>query len=79
MRAQPQHPATTTLLHITDILQTNGNYLEAIKCLHAALASKEAPQVEVAIRVRLALLLMHHTHNLHEARQHLERAVCVVC
>lgn len=72
---QPQHPATATLLHIASILEDQQNHCEAIKCLVAALTSQEAPQVEVAIRVRLATLLIRHTHNLTEARQHLERAV----
>ena len=53
--------------------------VQAIECLEAALHSKSAlPAAEAAIRLQLSQLLLAHTHNVHEARQHLERAVCSI-
>lgn len=51
--------------------------VQAIKC-HTALCSggKQLPSIEVQSQIALARLLIAHTHNVHEARQRLERAVC---
>ncbi len=53
-----------------------GNWPLAAKCNEAVLGSGgELPHTEAATRLRLARLLLRHTHNVHEARQQLERAV----
>lgn len=51
---------------------------QALKC-HTALCmgGKEVPIVEARSRLALAKLLLQHTHNAVDARQHLERAVCI--
>lgn len=51
--------------------------MQAIKC-HMALCQggAEVPVVEAESQLHLAELLLDHTHDVYEARQHLERAVC---
>ena len=52
--------------------------MQAIKCflavLHAA-GGRQLPAAEASVRLQLATLLLDHTHNVAEARQHLEQAV----
>ena len=48
---------------------------EAAQCLMAALSLAPPPRVEARARLELGLLLFHHTHNLSEAKEHLDKAV----
>ena len=48
--------------------------LQAIKCLEAAAGADFLPQVEAEARANLGLMLMRYTHNVREARVHLEKA-----
>lgn len=52
---------------------------QALKC-HTALCmgGTEVPLVEARSQLSLSRLLLQHTHNAGDARQHLERAVCAV-
>lgn len=56
--------------------QVHRNIPTAIKCLETAVASGLSllPLAEVRTRLRLAQLLLSHTHNLTHAKSHLERA-----
>lgn len=52
--------------------------LQAIKCYETVLqaaAGRQLPAAEATLRLELASLLLAHTHNVTEARQHLEKAV----
>ncbi|GBF89516.1 hypothetical protein Rsub_02088 [Raphidocelis subcapitata] len=55
-----------------------GNPLQAIKCLEACLRLSLMPADEAQTRLRAARLLLLHTSNLAEARQHLQKAQMVV-
>ena len=51
---------------------------QAIKCFEAVVQAgvgTQPPAAQAAARLALARLLLAHTHNVAEARQHLERAV----
>lgn len=52
---------------------------KAVKCLEAICQSPVSflPIVEIKTRLRLAALLLKHSHNVNHAKSHLERAVCV--
>jgi MAternally affected uncoordination len=54
----------------------------AIRCLEASLSSPDAfplsPLLESQIRLRLGSLLLAHTHNLHDAKSHLERSLTLL-
>ena len=53
---------------------------EGIHCLLAALSLHPPPRIEARARLQLGLVLYHHTNNLLEAREHLDKAVSVsVC
>ena len=53
---------------------------EGIHCLLAALSLHPPPRIEARARLQLGLVLYHHTNNLREAREHLDKAVSVsVC
>lgn len=57
-------------------LEAAGQWPGAIKCYEAILqGGGQLPQAEATTRLRLARLLLRHTHNVHEARAGLERAV----
>ena len=61
---------------LAERLAAGGQWPDAARCYEAVLADGGAlPQVEAVARLRLARLLLRHTHNVHEARQHLERTV----
>ena len=48
---------------------------ESVRCLIAVLTLSPPPRIEARVRLQLGLVLYHHTNNLVEARQHLDRAV----
>ncbi len=57
---------------------TAGLLTQAIKCFEAVVQAgvgTQPPAAQAAARLALARLLLAHTHNVAEARQHLERAV----
>jgi hypothetical protein len=56
----------------------DGNPLQAIKCLEASLQLSPMPAEDAQVRLRVARLLLQHTSNLSEAKQHLQKAVCGV-
>eukprot|EP00898_Chlorokybus_atmophyticus_P003742 jgi/Chlat1/4369/Chrsp29S04515 len=68
--------AADVLWRLADEFEAQGAYLEAIKCLEALCQSRRAflPLIEVKTRLKLADILYSQTHNLHEAKAHLERA-----
>ena len=56
-------------------LEQRGHPVEAIKCLEACLRLSPMRADEAQARLRAARLLLHHTSNLSEAKQHLQKAV----
>ena len=69
-------PASVGLLLLASDLEAGGQWPGAARCYEAVLkAGGQLPQAEAQTRLRLARLLLRHTHNVHEARSHLERAV----
>lgn len=53
---------------------------KAVKCLEAICQSSVSflPIIEIKTRLRVAALLLKHSHNVNHAKSHLERAVCVI-
>jgi Cohesin loading factor len=69
-------PASEGVLLLAAELEAGGQWPGAARCYEAVLkVGRQLPQAEATTRLRLALLLLQHTHNVHEARDHLERAV----
>ncbi|WVY90438.1 hypothetical protein V8G54_035952 [Vigna mungo] len=56
--------------------ETRGEIGKAVKCLEAICQSEVSffPIVEVKTRLRIATLLLHHSHNVNHAKSHLERS-----
>ncbi len=48
---------------------------DAVRCLLALLTQHPPPRIEAHARLELGLTLFHHTNNLLEAREHLDKAV----
>lgn len=63
---------------LADHHENQGEIGKAIKCLEAVCQSQVPflPIIEVKTRLRVATLLLKHTHNVNQAKAHLERAVC---
>ncbi|XP_065881072.1 sister chromatid cohesion protein SCC4 [Euphorbia lathyris] len=61
---------------LADDEEKRGEIGKAVKCLEALCQSQVSflPIVEVKTRLRIATLLLKHTHNLTEAKSHLERS-----
>lgn len=57
--------------------EKRGEIDKSIKCLEAICQSEVSffPIVEVKTRLRIATLLLHHSHNVNHAKSHLERSV----
>lgn len=57
--------------------ENRGEIGKAVKCLEAICQSQVSffPIVEVKTRLRIATLLLHHSHNVNHAKSHLERSV----
>ncbi|CAN1312622.1 Sister chromatid cohesion protein SCC4 [Linum perenne] len=61
---------------LADYHEKKGEIAKSIKCLEAISQSHDSflPIIEVKTRLRLATLLLKHTHNANHAKSHLERA-----
>lgn len=55
--------------------QSPSKVSEAVRCLLAVLSLHPPARVEAKTRLQLGLTLYHHTNNLIEAREHLDKAV----
>lgn len=64
---------------LADHHENNGEIGKAIKCLEAICQSQVSflPVIEVKTRLRVATLLLKHSHNVNHAKAHLERAVSI--
>ncbi|CAI0560539.1 unnamed protein product [Linum tenue] len=61
---------------LADYHEKEGEIAKSIKCLEAICQSHDSflPIIEVKTRLRLATLLLKHTHNANHAKSHLERS-----
>lgn len=61
---------------LADYQEQKGEIGKAVKCLEAICQSDVSffPVVEVKTRLRIATLLLKHSHNVNHAKAHLERA-----
>ncbi|CAL1411900.1 unnamed protein product [Linum trigynum] len=61
---------------LADHHEKEGEIAKSIKCLEAICQSHDSflPIIEVKTRLRLATLLLKHTHNANHAKSHLERS-----
>jgi hypothetical protein len=64
-----------TLQVLASRLAVDGHFLQAIKCYTAILGQSLLPADEATARLQLAQLLLEHTHNVSDAKQHLQKAV----
>jgi hypothetical protein len=64
-----------TLQQLASRLAADGHPMQAIKCYVAMLSQSMLPSDEAAARLRLGQLLMQHTLNVQDAKQHLQKAV----
>lgn len=64
-----------TLQMLASRLTADGHFLQAIKCYTALLTQPLLPADEATARLQLAQLLLEHTHNLPDAKLHLQKAV----
>ncbi|KAF3323720.1 MAU2 chromatid cohesion factor [Carex littledalei] len=75
-------PAIDGLCALAEESRLYRDFPAAIRCLEASLSSPDAfplsPLLESQIRLRLASLLLDHTHNLHDAKSHLERSLLLL-
>jgi MAternally-affected-uncoordination protein len=67
----------STLQVLASNFTADGHFLQAIKCYTAILGQSLLPADEATARVQLAQLLLEHTHNVHDAKQHLQKAVSI--
>ena len=75
-------PTISSLLSMAESFlgQSPPKVPEAVRSLLAVLSLAPPPRIEARTRLELGLTLFHHTNNLLEAREHLDKAVCVgVC
>lgn len=65
------------LLLLAGQFQSEGSVTAAIQCLEGVAQSPDAllPLTEARARRQLAALLLAHTHNVAEAKAHLEKSV----
>lgn len=61
---------------LADYHENKGEIGKAVKCLEAICQSHASflPIVEVKTRLRVATLLLRHSHNVNHAKSHLERS-----
>uniref|UniRef100_A0A803N7S6 Uncharacterized protein n=1 Tax=Chenopodium quinoa TaxID=63459 RepID=A0A803N7S6_CHEQI len=61
---------------LADYHEQKGEFAKAIKCLEAICQSPVSflPIIEVKTRLRIATLLLRHSHNVNYAKSHLERS-----
>lgn len=64
---------------LSDYHENQGEIAKSVKCLEAICQSEVSfsPIVEVKTRLRIASILLHHSHNANHAKSHLERAVSI--
>lgn len=62
---------------LADYHESKGEIGKAVKCLEAICQSHVSffPIVEVKTRLRIATILLKHSHNVNHAKSHLERSV----
>lgn len=65
----------SALEQLAGSLAAQGHHLQAIKCYTAILGQSLLPADEAATRLKLAQLLLEHTTNVADAKQHLQKAV----
>jgi MAternally affected uncoordination len=65
---------------LADHHENRGEIAKAVKCLEAICQSQVSffPIVEVKTRLRIATILLHHSHNANHAKSHLERCVSII-
>jgi hypothetical protein len=71
--------AFDTLQLLAAKFSLDGHPLQAMKCLEASLSLSPMPADAAQVRLRAARLLLQHTTNLAEVKQHLQKAVSAVC
>jgi MAternally-affected-uncoordination protein len=61
---------------LADYAEKKGELGQAVKCLEAICQSHASflPIVEVKTRLRISTLLLKHSHNVNQAKSHLERS-----
>lgn len=62
------------LWELADLAEKKGEISKAVKCLEAICQSSFLPIVMVKTRLRIATLLLKHSHNVNHAKTHLERS-----
>ena len=67
--------ALDALGFLASSLEIDGKPLQSLHCLLAALGLKPLPDAEAKARCQIGRLLLAHTNNLLEAKDHLQRAV----
>uniref|UniRef100_A0A383VZC9 Cohesin loading complex subunit SCC4 homolog n=1 Tax=Tetradesmus obliquus TaxID=3088 RepID=A0A383VZC9_TETOB len=67
-----------TLQVLASRLAADGHFLKAIQCYTAILGQSLLPADEATARLQLAQLLLEHTHNVSDAKQHLQKADLLV-
>ena len=70
-------PTTSSLLAMAEAFlgQAPPRISDAVRCLLAVLTLHPPPRIEAQAHLELGLTLYHHTNNLLEAREHLDKAV----
>ncbi|PKU62520.1 hypothetical protein MA16_Dca022192 [Dendrobium catenatum] len=65
---------------LADDSERRRDFAGAVKCLEALCQSGASllPMIEIRTRLRLASLLLSHSHNLNHAKSHLERALLLL-
>lgn len=65
------------LWELADLHEKNGEIAKSVKCLEAICQSTVSflPVIEVKTRLRIATMLLKHSHNVNYAKSHLERSV----
>lgn len=65
---------------LADYHVQKGEISKSIKCLEAICQSPVSflPIIEVKTRLRIATLLLRHSHNVNHAKAHLERSVSML-
>lgn len=68
--------AAEGLWGLADWHETRGEIGKAVKCLEAVCQASVSflPITDIKTRLRIATLLLNHTHNVNHAKFHLERA-----
>ncbi|CAM8882453.1 unnamed protein product [Rhodiola kirilowii] len=61
---------------LADVHESRGEIGKAVKCLEAICQCSQSflPIIDIKTRLRIATLLLNHTHNVNQAKLHLERA-----